>query len=142
VDPEEGVEHPDHCVYSDGYQPPVQSPIEARMLSAFQYYEMSPETQYAIGPYRADFAFPGSKVVVECDGHEYHDRTKEQAAHDRKRDRYMQMDGWMVLRFTGAEIHADAVACAEDVLLAISRRLGITATAITPIERAVSRRYR
>ena len=30
------------------------------------------------------------QVVVECDGHEFHERTKAQAARDRERDRGLQ----------------------------------------------------
>ena len=76
--------------------------------------------QVGIGPYFADIAFiredgkPG--VVVECDGHDFHERTKEQAAHDRQRDRWMQTAGWSVLRFTGSEIRRDPHGCAREVV--------------------------
>jgi hypothetical protein len=46
-------------------------------------------------------------IIVECDGHDFHERTKEQAANDRLRDRTLMGDGWMVVRVTGAEIMAD-----------------------------------
>jgi very-short-patch-repair endonuclease len=45
-------------------------------------------------------------IVVEIDGHEFHERTKEQAKRDRMRDRLMLMDGYMVLRYTGSEIYS------------------------------------
>jgi very-short-patch-repair endonuclease len=54
-------------------------------------------------------------MVVEADGHDYHDRTREQASRDRRRDRFMQANGWIVARFTGADIHRDADACAREV---------------------------
>ena len=57
-----------------------------------------------------------SKLVVECDGHDFHERTKEQAAHDRARDRSMQEAGYTVFRFTGAEIYRDPIACARQVI--------------------------
>ena len=77
-----------------------------------------------IGPYRADFVmgvggFELLRLVIECDGHDYHERTKEQAAHDRKRDRYMIRHGYLTVRFTGSEIHQDAMACAADVFQSI-----------------------
>ena len=80
-------------------------------------------TQCSIGRYRADFLIekrdsPSLKpirVVVECDGHDFHERTKAQAAHDRSRDRYMQTRGLPVLRFTGSEIHADPFKCAAQI---------------------------
>jgi hypothetical protein len=52
------------------------------------------------------------RAVIECDGHDYHERTKEQAAHDRARDREMQRLGYLVLRFTGSEIWRDPIGCA------------------------------
>lgn len=61
-------------------------------------------------------------IAVECDGHEFHDKTKEQAARDKARDRRLAEAGLQVLRFTGSEIWRDAVTCGEQV-----RRL-ITAT--------------
>lgn len=79
--------------------------------------------QHPIGPYRADLAVVGEagRVVIECDGHEWHERTREQAAHDRRRDRYMQIEGWRVLRFTGREIHRDAGACLEEIQQLLAR---------------------
>lgn len=78
--------------------------------------------QQPIGKYRADFVVQlflegvlRSTVVVECDGHDFHERTKEQASRDRSRDRAMTADGYTVMRFTGAEIHKDAAACAAEV---------------------------
>ena len=74
--------------------------------------------------YRADLAIVGWadapigrqwKVAIECDGHDFHERTKEQARHDRRRDRAFQVAGWSILRFTGSEISADPLDCAYQV---------------------------
>lgn len=72
--------------------------------------------------YRLDLAvleYHGSTVVtrvdVECDGHDFHERTKEQAKSDKSRDRALQTAGWSVLRFTGSEIYADARGCLHQV---------------------------
>lgn len=54
-------------------------------------------------------------IVVECDGHDYHERTKEQAAHDKERDRIINRAGHEVMRFTGSEIYTDPVRCAKEV---------------------------
>ena len=56
------------------------------------------------------------KLIVECDGHDYHERTKEQAAKDRSRDRWAQEKGYTVFRFTGSELYRDPWACAEQVI--------------------------
>lgn len=52
---------------------------------------------------------------IECDGFDYHDRTKEQAARDRSRDQSLQAIGWYICRFTGSEIFRDAPGCAHRV---------------------------
>ncbi len=126
----------------------TQSPIEATFLAAIILlarleYEDSlvigeprgdhPQTLFFCIPqapvldYRADFVagayqYPaGGRVVIECDGHDFHERTKEQARHDRRRDRRMTAAGYRVLRFTGSEIYADAFACADEVLAQLIR---------------------
>lgn len=73
--------------------------------------------QPKVGPYRLDFGVVGhiGKIAIECDGHDFHEKTKDQAARDKKRDRYLQKEGWRVLRFTGSEIYKDAHACATEV---------------------------
>lgn len=54
-------------------------------------------------------------VVVECDGHDFHDRTPEQASRDRARDRAIQASGIPVLRFTGTDINRNPMKCAESI---------------------------
>lgn len=77
--------------------------------------------QREVGPYRADFLFTchagghSRRVVVECDGHDYHERSKEQAQRDKARDRFMVTDGITVLRFTGSEIYRNAAGCREQI---------------------------
>jgi very-short-patch-repair endonuclease len=80
-----------------------------------------PQTQ--IGNYRVDFLIAhvcpnGEKtfVVVECDGHDFHERTKEQAARDKMRDRFLTARGIKVLRFTGSEIFRDPTFCWTETL--------------------------
>lgn len=83
--------------------------------------EIFPQAQ--IGKYRADFLIVSKfvcgptihHVVVECDGHDFHEKTKEQAARDKARDRDMATLGCHVLRFTGSEIYRDADRCAAQV---------------------------
>ena len=69
--------------------------------------------------YRADFMIsnPDSqlKMIVEADGHDFHEKTKEQAAKDKSRDRAMLAAGYRVMRFTGSEIWHDPHKCAQEV---------------------------
>lgn len=76
--------------------------------------------------YRLDFAvFPDSDTkcppfAIELDGHDFHERTKAQAARDRSRDRALSKAGWRVLRFTGSELWRDPTRCARDMRDAIA----------------------
>ena len=63
-----------------------------------------------------------AQVAVECDGHDFHEKTKKQAAHDKKRDREIAEVGLTLLRFTGSEIFKDAKACAIQVLRVLSKK--------------------
>lgn len=50
----------------------------------------------------------GQVLMVELDGHEFHERTKEQSTRDKSRDRVLQSLGWRAYRYSGSEIWADA----------------------------------
>jgi very-short-patch-repair endonuclease len=86
--------------------------------------------QLEVGSYRPDFTIFDLKrsspeciyaLIVECDGHDFHDRTKEQAAKDRFRDRELTFHGFTIFRFTGSEIHKDALHWADQVLAYLER---------------------
>lgn len=53
-------------------------------------------------------------TVIECDGHDFHERTKQQASHDKARDRHFQRKGWKVIRFTGSDIWRGPAGAASD----------------------------
>jgi very-short-patch-repair endonuclease len=72
--------------------------------------------------YRVDFLicsiYQGKefKIVVECDGHEFHEKTKQQAIRDKKRDRDLTKNNYTILHFTGSEIWKDPYLCAREAL--------------------------
>lgn len=86
-----------------------------------------PQVRVTVGgnTYRVDFlivVFPasaqdgeGNSIVIELDGHDYHERTKEQAASDRSRDRALIAAGYKVVRFTGSEVYRDPVKVLSEV---------------------------
>ena len=55
------------------------------------------------------------RICIELDGHDWHERTKEQAARDRSRDRALLRAGIPTIRFTGAEVYGDVAACVAEV---------------------------
>ncbi|MBA2502348.1 MAG: DUF559 domain-containing protein [Pyrinomonadaceae bacterium] len=72
-----------------------------------------PPEHYLISP--PTYTRIEKKIIVECDGHDFHEKTKVQAAHDKRRDRILQSLGYKVFRFTGSEIHNNAISCALEV---------------------------
>jgi very-short-patch-repair endonuclease len=119
----------------------IESPIERMMLVGLRWWfrryevtingwvhgklELLPQVPVTFGDkrYRLDFAIRDRefdwKIAIECDGHNFHERTPEQAQRDRERDRLLQIDGWTVLRFTGTEINRDLEKCTDQVWAAI-----------------------
>lgn len=73
--------------------------------------------------YRADFFISVEyknqetiNYVIECDGHEFHQKSKEQVERDNRRTRNLQKAGYNVIRFSGTEIYCNALKCAKEVL--------------------------
>jgi very-short-patch-repair endonuclease len=75
-------------------------------------------------------------VIVECDGHDFHERTSEQAGKDKKRDRDLQALGYPVFRFTGSEIWKDMFGCASEVLAALMDPKRPPTSAAQPLPKA------
>lgn len=73
--------------------------------------------QVRVAGYIADVLIwtPGFALAVECDGHEFHERTRQQATYDKTRDRELLRCGVPTVRFTGTEIHRDANGCAREL---------------------------
>lgn len=78
--------------------------------------------QKHIANYRVDFVVYAlwrtqiaGKIVIEIDGHDFHERTKEQASRDKSRDRELVKQGYLVLRFTGSEIYRDPIKAVIEV---------------------------
>ncbi len=54
-------------------------------------------------------------IFIECDGHDYHEKTKEQAKKDKSKDRMLKIGGLDVIRFTGSEITANPDKCVAEI---------------------------
>ena len=83
--------------------------------------------QKVLGEYRVDFALTHAELpellAIEIDGHDFHERTKEQAARDRLRDRVLLRRGWATIRFTGSEVAWSALGCAREAYLIFTAML-------------------
>lgn len=61
------------------------------------------QANFPIGPYVIDIAFPGERVAIEIDGWAFHS-DHEAFQKDRKRQNWIALHGWQVLRFTWLDI--------------------------------------
>jgi very-short-patch-repair endonuclease len=110
-----------------------ESPIEKKLFEAFTLSgvrwkrdqwgvkgflgDVCIQPQYTIDQYRVDFLVEkgGKGWVIELDGHDFHEKTKDQASRDKRRDRFLIGKGYTVLRYTGSEVWANPDACAKEI---------------------------
>lgn len=89
------------------------------------------EVDYGTKKYYPDFCltiFDGSsekaisRIFVEIDGHEFHEKTKDQVRHDKVRERHLleYCDG--IVRFSGSEVYDDSDECARESLEILSKK--------------------
>lgn len=114
----------------------VESPMELAMLDALigcgfntdkrktgearatLYHQWPVET--TAGLFFLDFALIQHvahrivKLAIEVDGHAFHQATREQVEKDNRRTRALAKRGWIVVRYAGSEVNADAGRCALD----------------------------
>lgn len=96
--------------------------------------EVVPQAQ--LGEYRVDFLLnfygetflrnratgktlppqPLRRLVVEVDGHGFHDRDAEQRAYENERNRFLQKEGYEIFHFTGREVNSNPMKVALDCL--------------------------
>jgi very-short-patch-repair endonuclease len=112
----------------------ISSPIEQIFLMEWHFLKVDEQYGVKIRPqrelkldgqsYTIDFMVesPNGKVrlAVELDGHDFHERTKEQAAHDRARERAIVRHGYAIFRFTGSEVFRNPRRCVEEVVAMIA----------------------
>ncbi len=102
---------------------------ELSVLSGFRFLSILPQKEVVVNDrkYRLDFLIEclvdnkKHLFAIECDGHDFHEKTKEQAARDKKRDRDLMENGITVIRFTGSEIHENPYRCARSAVKIIEK---------------------
>lgn len=107
-----------------------ESPIETKLLKEIiklkdtYDFEIDTQVEFTVNSrnYRAEIFIEFKdeqgnkrKILVECDGHDFHEKTKDQAQKDKQRDRDFLSAGIITLRFTGSEIWKNAKDCAEEI---------------------------
>ena len=86
--------------------------LRGRKFNGIKFRRQTP-----IGPYIADFACLGHKLIVECDGRPHEDPT--QKAHDIRRDAWFAASGWRVLRIPNDLIFGGSIAVLDDIRTAL-----------------------
>ena len=120
-----------------------ESPIERLFGLALekkkQYFEiLSDQFSYCVdqqkevivnsNTYRIDFSICIQinsiiyKMAIECDGHDFHEKSKAQALRDKKRDRDLTTCGYIVMHFTGSEIYSAPDECVNEILKFLQSR--------------------
>lgn len=125
--------------YMQAFPRSCESPIEGVFLlwwSALSHVRYVNESLIELVPqyeveasgqnYRLDFAavapilvrnaaekwkVPIRGLAIELDGHDYHEKTKEQVIRRNQRDRHLISAGWEVIRFSGSELNRRPVEC-------------------------------
>lgn len=127
----------------DMYIDYINSPIEKIFLTAFLIYSMEKNKDIFIEPqteiecnnkkYIVDFEIrydemcnPNFKkdfnLIIECDGYDFHQKTKKQVEYDNNREYDLKLQGYQILRFSGSEIYNEPMKCIEKVIKYIEEK--------------------
>ena len=85
--------------------------------------------QAPIGPYIVDFFCPAKRLIIELDGG--HHNEDEVAVRDLERQRWLESEGYRVIRFWNSEITADLTAVLERIYVEL---YGSRAAETTPLK--------
>lgn len=112
----------------------ITSPVEQIFLMEWHFLGMDGRLGVKLHPqheikvdghtYKADFAVlqkaKDLRLVVEIDGHDFHEKTRNQVAKDKARERAIVKAGYTVLRFTGSEVVRNPRKCVEEVAAVVA----------------------
>lgn len=120
-----------------------ESPIEKIFLLAFEIVNKHKKTDIFISPqveivgtkkdYIADFTIEYDEIcnpdfkkdfalIIECDGYDFHQKTKKQVEYDNNREYDLKMIGYQIIRFSGSEIYNNPLKCALKVFDYIDKK--------------------
>ncbi|MGY4475855.1 endonuclease domain-containing protein [Bradyrhizobium sp. USDA 3364] len=89
--------------------------------------------QAPIGPYIVDFFCPAKRLIIELDGGHHND--DEMAKRDRKRQQWLEREGYRVIRFWNSEITVDLNAVLERIYVELYGARGAEAVRLTHLRR-------
>ncbi len=104
-----------------------QSPMELMLLKAMREANLpEPEKQFEVRDEQgnlvtiADFAYPDKKLLIYVDGLAFHSALSRRI-HDARIDRWLQRNGYQVLRFIGVEVANRLKRCINEVIEALKK---------------------
>ena len=99
------------------------SPLELAFYEALLSKGITARTGVMVGRNRLDLAIEdqGIRLDVECDGAPFHFDHQRDAA----RDRVIEAEGWIVLRFSGRRLSRDLDGCVESIMQAIESGINV-----------------
>ncbi len=89
--------------------------LRAKRLNGVKFFR-----QYPVGPYIADFAAPGKRLIVEVDGGGH--AVPSQREYDKERDAWFQAQDWRVVRVWSNEVETNIEGALEELLATLTRR--------------------
>lgn len=113
----------------------ITSPVEQIFLMEWHFMRVDDRHQVTIKPqreltldgnaYKIDFLVEATDnsaaIAIEIDGHQFHEKTPQQARRDRERERTIVRHGYTIFRFTGSEVFRNPRKCVEEVIALIER---------------------
>ena len=113
------------------------TPEERKMWRLLSRFRPKFPRQLPIGPYIADLACREARLVVEIDGGQHAESTR-----DARRDEFMRTEGWTVFRVWNSDVRENPVGAAEAILARAAECLGGTHPQPLPSREGRMRRRR
>jgi hypothetical protein len=100
-----------------------QMDVEPALVALVPQLPISEVGDVDFGIFKPSISKRWPLAVVECDGHEFHQLTHEQASNDRRRDRRLQRYRIPFMRFTGTDVVRGSEEFAQEVVDFVSDRI-------------------
>jgi very-short-patch-repair endonuclease len=89
------------------------------ILRAHRLADVKFTRQVEVGPYYVDFAARRERLAIELDG----DSHAEREQYDAIRTRWLEGEGWRVIRFANGDVMSNPDGVAAAILAALGRKL-------------------